>query len=230
MRSTSRESKNSVLAEWRSTFRANLSFAKKFCKTLTPEQRSSLKTISRDFRLTLLAGELRLIEGSWYVTHAGLMHLSIRNRCYGIDVRPSAPHSPTPPPLAGLSERRSTNLQTAEVSSATATPIRPMFLHWSAAPRCGWPRPGRSTGLCARPMASASVRWRRSVRLPNRLLPLESRRSFRPSPSTGTTAGPRSVTAYASSSASTNSMPPSSSRTPPTSAAPRLSAKPLVSR
>ena len=93
MRSTSHKSKNSVLAEWRSTFRANLSFAKKFCKTLTPEQRSSLKTISRDFRLTLLAGELRLIEGSWYVTHAGLMHLSIRNRCCGIDVRPSVAFS-----------------------------------------------------------------------------------------------------------------------------------------
>src|SRR5207245_1790308 len=26
----------------------------------------------------------------WYITHAGLMHLSIRNRCYGIDVRPAA--------------------------------------------------------------------------------------------------------------------------------------------
>ena len=89
MRSTLRESKNSGLAEWQTIFRTNLSFAKKFCNTLTPEQRSSLKIISRDFRLTLLAGELRLIDGYWYVTHAGLMHLSIRNRCYGIDVRPA---------------------------------------------------------------------------------------------------------------------------------------------
>jgi hypothetical protein len=89
MQSLSHESKNSGLAEWRTIFRSNLSFAKKFCNTLTPQQRSSLKAISRDFRLTLLAGELRLIDGHWYVTHAGLMHLSIRNRCYGIDVRPA---------------------------------------------------------------------------------------------------------------------------------------------
>jgi hypothetical protein len=51
------------------------SFAKKFYNTLTPEERLSLKTISRDFRSTLLAGELRRIEGHWYVTHAGLMRL-----------------------------------------------------------------------------------------------------------------------------------------------------------
>src|SRR6266851_3339104 len=88
MRSTSRESKTSELAEWQ-VLRANLSFAKKFYNTLTPEQRLSLKTISRNFRLTLLAGELRLIDGHWYVTHAGLMRLSTLNRCHGIDVRPA---------------------------------------------------------------------------------------------------------------------------------------------
>ena len=31
----------------------------------------------------------------------------------------------------------------------------------------GWPRPGRSTGPCARPTASASARSKRSDRLPN---------------------------------------------------------------
>jgi hypothetical protein len=89
MRSTLGESKNFGLAGWRAIFRTNLRFAKKVCNMLTPEQRSSLKTISRDFQLTLPAGELRLIDGHWYVTHAGLMQLSLRNRCHGIDVRPA---------------------------------------------------------------------------------------------------------------------------------------------
>src|ERR1700732_4579984 len=91
MPSASRESANSGLVEWRTVFRANLTFAKKFWgSALTPEQHSSLKTVSRDFGLTLLGGELRLINGHWYVTHAGLMRLLFRNRCCGIDVRPVA--------------------------------------------------------------------------------------------------------------------------------------------
>ena len=88
MRATSRESEDFGSAKWRTILRANLSFAKKFCNTLTSPQRLSLKTISRDLGLSLSGGELRLIDGHWYVTHAGLMRLSARNRCYGIDVRP----------------------------------------------------------------------------------------------------------------------------------------------
>ena len=86
----SRNSKNSGRDEWRTIVRANLGFAKKFGNILTPQQRLSLKRMSRDFGLGLADGELQLIDGHWYITHAGLMHLSIRNRCCGIDVRPVA--------------------------------------------------------------------------------------------------------------------------------------------
>ena len=48
MRATSRESEDLGSAKWRTILRANLSFAKKFCNTLTSPQRLSLKTISRD--------------------------------------------------------------------------------------------------------------------------------------------------------------------------------------
>jgi hypothetical protein len=89
MQSTLKESQKFGLVKWQAIFRTNLGFANKLYNTLKPEQRLSLKTISRDFRLTLLAGELRLIGGHWYVTHAGLMRLSLRNRCHGIDVRPA---------------------------------------------------------------------------------------------------------------------------------------------
>src|SRR5450755_1597938 len=88
MRPTSHESEDLGSDKWRAILRANLGFAKKFCKTIMPPQRLSLKTISRDLGLSLSGGELRLIDGNWYVTHAGLMHLSARNRCHGIDVQP----------------------------------------------------------------------------------------------------------------------------------------------
>jgi hypothetical protein len=88
MRATSRESDDLGSAKWKTILRANLGFAKKFFRTLTSPQRLALKTISRDSGLSLAGGGLRLIDGNWYVTHAGLMHLSARNRCHGIDVRP----------------------------------------------------------------------------------------------------------------------------------------------
>ena len=88
MRSISHHSASSGSAEWRAVFRANLNFAKKFCSVLTPEQRSHLKVLSRDLGLRLVGGELRLIDGNWYVANAGLMRLAKQNRCCGIDVRP----------------------------------------------------------------------------------------------------------------------------------------------
>ena len=57
MRSISRRSASSRSAEWQPVFRANLNFAKKFGSALTPEQRSHLKALSRDFGLKLVGGE-----------------------------------------------------------------------------------------------------------------------------------------------------------------------------
>ena len=44
----------------------------------------SLKAFSKDFKFSLRAGELQLINGSWYVTHTGLLGLARRRRCRGI--------------------------------------------------------------------------------------------------------------------------------------------------
>jgi hypothetical protein len=46
----------------------------------------SLETLSRDFHFSLGAGELQFINGSWYVTHVGLVRLSRRRKCHGIHV------------------------------------------------------------------------------------------------------------------------------------------------
>jgi hypothetical protein len=47
-----------------------------------------LGSFSEDFRLSIALGDLVLLDKSWYVTHAGLLRLARRNRCYGIEVQP----------------------------------------------------------------------------------------------------------------------------------------------
>jgi hypothetical protein len=48
----------------------------------------SLKAFSQNFEFSITAGDLVLLNNSWYVTHAGLLRLARRNRCYGIRVQP----------------------------------------------------------------------------------------------------------------------------------------------
>jgi hypothetical protein len=55
---------------------------------LSVEQVAVLKTLTAEFQLSVLLGDLRLLDGKWYVTHSGLMRLARRNGCAGIEVRP----------------------------------------------------------------------------------------------------------------------------------------------
>jgi hypothetical protein len=48
----------------------------------------ALRELTRSFQFSLLAGDLLLLYGKWYVTHTGLIRLARRNRCAGIHVRP----------------------------------------------------------------------------------------------------------------------------------------------
>ena len=45
-----------------------------------------LASITKDFQFSFKAGELQIINGNWYVTHTGLLRLSRRRKCSGIDV------------------------------------------------------------------------------------------------------------------------------------------------
>jgi hypothetical protein len=45
-----------------------------------------LVSITREFQFSFKAGELQIINGSWYVTHTGLLRLARRKRCRGIHV------------------------------------------------------------------------------------------------------------------------------------------------
>jgi len=51
-------------------------------------QIATLKSLTKEMRLSVTAGDLGLLDGKWYVTHAGLMRLAHRRRCIGIKVRP----------------------------------------------------------------------------------------------------------------------------------------------
>ena len=65
----------------------NLRAAKRrFGQTLAPRMITQLKGLTYDFAFSVEAGALQIIDGSWYVTHTGLLRLARRKRCRGINV------------------------------------------------------------------------------------------------------------------------------------------------
>jgi hypothetical protein len=55
---------------------------------LSRNQAALLRTLTGELKLSVAIGDLKLIDGGWYVTHSGLMRLAWRNRCVAILVRP----------------------------------------------------------------------------------------------------------------------------------------------
>jgi hypothetical protein len=43
-----------------------------------------LRTLSEEYALSIALGDVRLLDGRWYVTHAGLLRIAQRNRCSGM--------------------------------------------------------------------------------------------------------------------------------------------------
>ena len=69
--------------------RENLRFAKRFVSgTLPPILLAQLSDLTRNFSLSLRCGDLLLLSGGWYVTHAGLIRLAKRCHCSGMQVQP----------------------------------------------------------------------------------------------------------------------------------------------
>ena len=48
----------------------------------------ALRDLSEKFGFCVARGEVQLLNGNWYVTHAGLLRLAYRNRCLSIQVQP----------------------------------------------------------------------------------------------------------------------------------------------
>ena len=71
------------------TFRSNCRVAQRLWGSLSVVGRSSLRELTERYKLSVLSGDLLLIDGRWYVTHTGLLQLAARKRCAGIHVSPA---------------------------------------------------------------------------------------------------------------------------------------------
>ena len=69
--------------------RTNLRLARrKYGTALSFVLRSNLQALTRQFGFSLQLAEVLLLDGSWYVTHSGLLRLATRKGCVGIRVLP----------------------------------------------------------------------------------------------------------------------------------------------
>src|SRR6202165_1024138 len=67
--------------------RKNVKLAKrKWTEALSSHQLQVLRSLTEDYGFAVALSDLLLLDGGWYVTHAGLLRLAARNRCNGIRV------------------------------------------------------------------------------------------------------------------------------------------------
>ena len=67
--------------------RKNMNLAKgKWVNALTRHHLQVLRSLTEGYGLAVALGDLLLLDGAWYVTHAGLLRLAARSRCNGIRV------------------------------------------------------------------------------------------------------------------------------------------------
>ena len=63
---------------------ANFRMARVLWGAISPVGLRCLKELTREHRLSIAPGDLLNLEGSWYVTHTGLLHIAQCRRCSGI--------------------------------------------------------------------------------------------------------------------------------------------------
>ena len=102
----------------------NIRFARRKWE-ISHEQAVLLEDLTEELKLSVVAGHLRLIDGNWYVTHAGLLRVARRNHCSGIRVLPLSEFSDA---ASGRWVFKATVYKSPVLaaSSATGTPIPPM--------------------------------------------------------------------------------------------------------
>jgi hypothetical protein len=66
------------------SFQSNAKLAQSLWGSISKTTLIHLKELTRKHRLSIAAGDLQLLEGRWYVTHAGLLRIAERRRCAGI--------------------------------------------------------------------------------------------------------------------------------------------------
>jgi hypothetical protein len=79
-------------------YRANLRHARSIWGELRASATRSLRDLSYAHALSVAAGDVQLLEGRWYVTHAGLLTIASRSCCSAITT--SIDHSASEPSIA----------------------------------------------------------------------------------------------------------------------------------
>jgi hypothetical protein len=63
-------------------------FAKSLCGNLPKSALRALKELIQQHKISVMTGDVRYLNGGWYVTHSGLLRVATRRRCCGIRVQP----------------------------------------------------------------------------------------------------------------------------------------------
>ena len=66
------------------SFQSNARLARHLWGELSRIALRSLRELTARYSLSVAAGDLQLLDGRWYVTHSGLLHLASRRGCRGI--------------------------------------------------------------------------------------------------------------------------------------------------
>ncbi len=72
----------------RRNMKSEISLARATWGPLSEQNASTLKLLIDRYFLSVSLGDLLYMEGRWYITHSGLLRLSRRKGCAGIEVRP----------------------------------------------------------------------------------------------------------------------------------------------
>ena len=158
----------------------NLRFAKRFISdNLTPLLVQQLRELTSRFSLSLKFGDIILLSGGWYVTHAGLIRLAERSNCSGMQVHPVRQLSD---PSSGRYAFRATVYKSSHcrgfVGYGDADPSNVSFLVQGAEMRVAETRAVNRALRKAYGIGICSVEEIGS--LAERLHPLRNRRSFLP--------------------------------------------------
>jgi len=71
-------------------FRSNSQLARRLWGKMPRLALKNLRELTANYRFCIAAGDLSLIDGRWYVTHAGLLRLANRRRCVAIETSPES--------------------------------------------------------------------------------------------------------------------------------------------
>jgi hypothetical protein len=71
-----------------SNFAREVRLAKLLYGDLSKSTLHALKDLLRRHKISVINGDVRYLEGGWYLSHSGLLSIAERRHCVGIDVRP----------------------------------------------------------------------------------------------------------------------------------------------